>query len=87
MTEISLSFVLLASLAALLVGLSKGGLTLAGALGTPLLALVTSPVRAAALLLPIFVISDWFGLYAYRRDFDKRIMQIVIPIKFIYKTP
>jgi uncharacterized membrane protein YfcA len=75
----SLSFVLLASLAALLVGLSKGGLTLAGALGTPLLALVTSPVRAAALLLPIFVISDWFGLYAYRRDFDKRIMQIVIP--------
>ena len=79
MTDISLSFVLLASLAALLVGLSKGGLTLAGALGTPLLALVTSPVRAAALLLPIFVISDWFGLYAYRRDFDKRIMQIVIP--------
>ena len=78
-TDISLSFVLLASLAALLVGMSKGGLTLAGALGTPLLALVTSPVRAAALLLPIFVISDWFGLYAYRREFDKRNLQIIIP--------
>jgi uncharacterized protein len=79
MPEPGLSFVLLAMLAALLVGLSKGGLSMAGALGTPVLALVMSPVKAAALLLPIFVVSDWFGLYAYRREFDKRNLAILIP--------
>lgn len=70
---------LVAGLAALLVGLSKGGLTMAGALGTPVLATVMSPVKAAALLLPIFVVSDWFGLYAYRREFDRRNLSILIP--------
>ena len=77
--DTSFMFLLLAGLAALLVGLSKGGLSMAGALGTPLLATVMSPVKAAALLLPLFVVSDWFGLYAYRRDFDKRNLMILIP--------
>ncbi len=78
-TDTSLAFLFLAALAALLVGLSKGGLSMAGALGTPLLATVISPVKAAALLLPLFVVSDWFGLYAYRREFDKRNLLILIP--------
>jgi uncharacterized membrane protein YfcA len=77
--DLHVTFFLLAGLAALLVGLSKGGLSMAGALGTPLLAMVISPVKAAALLLPIFVVSDWFGLYAYRREFDRRNLQILIP--------
>ncbi len=72
-------FLVVAAVAALLVGLSKGGLSMAGALGTPLLAMVISPVKAAALLLPIFVVSDWFGLYAYRREFDRRNLLILIP--------
>ena len=79
MTEHDGTFFLVAGLAALLVGLSKGGLTMAGALGTPVLAMVMSPVKAAALLLPIFVVSDWFGLYAYRREFDRRNLKILIP--------
>jgi uncharacterized membrane protein YfcA len=78
-TDSSLTFLLFAGLAALLVGLSKGGLSMAGALGTPVLAMVMSPVKAAALLLPIFVVSDWFGLYAYRREFDRRNLMILIP--------
>jgi uncharacterized membrane protein YfcA len=82
-TEPGLLLFLVAGLAALLVGLSKGGLTMAGALGTPLLAMVMSPVKAAALLLPIFVVSDWFGLYAYRRDFDKRNLLILIPAAIV----
>lgn len=77
--DTGIAFFLVAGLAALLVGLSKGGLSMAGALGTPLLALVISPVKAAALLLPIFVVSDWFGLYAYRREFDRRNLMILIP--------
>jgi uncharacterized protein len=79
MTEHDGAFFLVAGLAALLVGLSKGGLSMAGALGTPVLAMVVSPVKAAALLLPIFVVSDWFGLYAYRREFDRRNLKILIP--------
>jgi uncharacterized membrane protein YfcA len=77
--EPGITFFLIAGLAALLVGLSKGGLSMAGALGTPVLAMVMSPVKAAALLLPIFVVSDWFGLYAYRREFDRRNLMILIP--------
>jgi uncharacterized protein len=73
------TFYLVAALAALLVGLSKGGLSNMGVLGTPVLALVISPVQAAALLLPIFVVSDMFGLWAYRREFDKRNLIILLP--------
>lgn len=50
-----------------------------GVLGTPVLALVISPVKAAALLLPIFVVSDMFGLWSYRREFDKRNLKILLP--------
>jgi uncharacterized membrane protein YfcA len=79
MTDSGIAFIVIAGLAALLVGLSKGGLSMAGALSTPLLAMVMSPVKAAALLLPIYVVSDWFGLYAYRREFDRRNLMILIP--------
>jgi len=79
MTEIDFTFVFVAALAAFLVGLSKGGLSNMGVLGTPVLALVISPVKAAALLLPIFVVSDLFGLWAYRRNFDQRNLKILIP--------
>ena len=78
-SDTDLLLFLVAGLSALLVGLSKGGLTMAGSLGTPLLATVMSPVKAAALLLPIYVVSDWFGLYAYRREFDRRNLMILIP--------
>ncbi|MBC7983980.1 MAG: sulfite exporter TauE/SafE family protein [Candidatus Obscuribacterales bacterium] len=70
---------LVAALAALLIGLSKGGLSNVAVLGTPVLALVMPPVQAAALLLPIFVVSDMFGLWAYRREFDRRNLIILIP--------
>jgi len=79
MPTLDIAFYLAASLAALLVGLSKGGLSNMGVLGTPVLALVISPVQAAALLLPIFVVSDIFGLWAYRREFDKRNLTILLP--------
>ena len=70
---------LLAALAALLVGLSKGGLPSISMLAVPLLSLLMSPVRAAALLLPIFVISDVAGVYLYRRDFSAVNLRLLIP--------
>jgi len=79
MSEFDTTFYAVAGLAALLIGLSKGGLSTLGVLGTPILALVISPTRAAALLLPIFVVSDLFGLWSYRRDYDSRNLRILIP--------
>ncbi len=65
--------------AAVLVGLGKGGLPVVGMLGVPVLALVINPVVAAGLLLPVYVVSDMFGLYAYRHEFDRRVLAIVAP--------
>jgi uncharacterized protein len=79
MAELDTTFYVVALLAALLVGLSKGGLSMMGALATPILALVISPVTAAAILLPIFVVSDAFGLWSYRHAFDRRNLMILVP--------
>ncbi len=72
-------FWVLAGLAAVMVGLSKGGLPAVGMLSVPLMALVMSPVMAAGLLLPIYVVSDGFGLWAYRHAYDKRVLAIMVP--------
>ena len=77
--EYSLVFLLTAAAAAFLVGASKGGLPMVGALGVPLLALVMPPVAAAALLLPVYIVSDWVGLWAYRHAFSKRNLAILLP--------
>jgi len=70
---------LLCGLTAFLVGLSKGGLPAVGMLAVPILSLAMSPVKAAVLLLPIFVISDVAGVWLYRREFSLPNLKIVIP--------
>lgn len=79
MTSADLLFYCAAIPAAILVGASKGGLPMVGTLGVPILALVISPIQAAGLLLPIYVVSDMFGLWVYRRVFDRRNLAILIP--------
>lgn len=69
----------LAALAALLVGLSKGGIPVIGMVAVPVLALVMSPVKAAVLLLPIYVMSDWVGVWLYRRSYSAANLKILIP--------
>ena len=66
-----------AVVAATLVGMSKGGLPVVAMLAVPLLALTVPPLTAAGLLLPVYVVSDIFGLWAYRRAFDRRVTAIV----------
>ncbi len=72
-------FWLAALVAAALVGMSKGGVPVVGMMGVPVMALVMNPVLAAGILLPVYVVSDVFGLYAYRRAFDRRVLAIVVP--------
>ncbi|WP_283176882.1 sulfite exporter TauE/SafE family protein [Gemmobacter sp. 24YEA27] len=72
-------FWLLAVIAAALVGLSKGGLPAIGILAVPVMALQISPVLAAGILLPVYVVSDMFGLWAYRHAFDRKVLLYLLP--------
>jgi uncharacterized membrane protein YfcA len=76
-------FWVVAVIAAILVGISKGGWAAVGTLGVPVLSLVMNPLVAAGLLLPVYIVSDWFGLYAYRHSFDGRVVAIMIPAGLI----
>ncbi|TPW27479.1 sulfite exporter TauE/SafE family protein [Martelella alba] len=65
--------------AALIVGMSKGGLASAAAISVPFLALYMNPVKAAAILLPVYIVTDWIGVYLYRKSFSKRNVLILTP--------
>jgi uncharacterized membrane protein YfcA len=69
----------LACVGAVLVGLAKGGLPAVGSLAVPVLALAMSPVTAAGLLLPVYVVSDWIGIWLYRHKFSAPNLKILIP--------
>lgn len=66
--------------AVLLVGLSKGGFGGPIALiGVPLVALVVPPVKAAGIMLPILIMMDLVGLYAYRGVLHRPSLTVLIP--------
>ena len=48
-------------------------------MSVPVLSLVMSPVKAAVLLLPLFVISDAVGVWLYRKQFSLVNLKILIP--------
>jgi uncharacterized membrane protein YfcA len=75
----ALNILLLSGLAAFLVGLSKGGLPSVGMMAVPLLSLCMPPMQAAALLLPVFVMSDVVGVWLYRKQFSAPNLKILIP--------
>ncbi|MDE2384446.1 MAG: sulfite exporter TauE/SafE family protein [Alphaproteobacteria bacterium] len=79
MSSADLLYWSLALLASFLVGASKGGLPLVGLLSVPLLSLVMPAGQAAGLTLPIYILSDMYGLWIYRREFDKRNIYILVP--------
>lgn len=62
-----------------LVGLSKGGLGGMSMLGVPLMALVMSPVTAAAVLLPVLCVMDVVSVIQWRKWVDWRIMRLILP--------
>jgi len=76
-------FYLVAVPAVIILGLSKGGFSGLSSLAMPLLSLVDSPVRAAAIVLPILIVQDWVSVWAFRRDFSSRNLIILIPASMI----
>jgi uncharacterized membrane protein YfcA len=71
-------FYLAAIPAVLLLGLAKGGFSGLGMLALPLMALVASPVQAAAILLPILIVQDVVSVWAYRRNWDRPNVTILL---------
>ncbi len=69
----------LALTAAFLTGASKGGLPLVSSLSVPMMALFMPTLQAAALLLPVYIVSDIYGLWLYRRSFSARNLAILVP--------
>ncbi|MBR9765125.1 MAG: sulfite exporter TauE/SafE family protein [Rhodobacteraceae bacterium] len=70
---------LLLILAALIVGAAKGGLASAAAIAVPMLALFMNPIKAAAMLLPVYIVTDWVGVWLFRRSFSTRNLLILVP--------
>lgn len=79
MLELTTEGWVLAVLAAMAVGMAKGGLAMTAILAVPILSLVMSPVQAAGLMLPVYVASDVGGLIAFRRNFSTTVLRTALP--------
>ena len=76
-------YLVVASFAAVLIGMAKGGLPLVGMMSVPLLSLVMSPLKAVVLLLPLYIISDVVGVWLYRRNFSLINLKILVPASIV----
>lgn len=56
--------------AVILMGLAKGGFAGLGLLSLPLMALVVTPLQAAAIMLPLLIAQDVVTVWSYRREAD-----------------
>jgi uncharacterized membrane protein YfcA len=66
--------------AVVIVGLAKGGFGGGiSILGVPLMALVISPLDAAAIMLPIMIVMDVVALFAWRGVWDRPSVAILLP--------
>ena len=61
-------------------GMSRGGIGGgAGLVGVLLAAQVLPPIQAAALLLPILVITDPISIWLYRKNIDWQSLKVLLP--------
>ena len=79
MTSDPVLFWIAAIVAAFFVGGSKGGLPMIALLSVPTMSLVMSPMQGAALLLPVYLVSDVYGIWIYRHSYSKRNLAILVP--------
>ena len=73
-------FFLVAVPAVLISGMAKGGLgNMLGTACVPIMALVISPVQAAAIILPLLLVMDLISLWKFRGQVDKRTLLTTFP--------
>jgi len=65
--------------AMIILGLAKGGFGVVGLLTVPILAIAISPVQAAGITLPILILSDMVAVVSYWREWDKRVLAVMLP--------
>jgi uncharacterized protein len=70
--------------AVLMLGISKSGFGAGfGSLAVPLMALSVTVPQAAAILMPVLLVMDLLGMAAFRKNFDKRLLQFLIPFGLV----
>ena len=72
-------FVIVAAIAVIITGISKGGFGGIALLAVPLMSLVISPIQAAGIMLPIMIPMDFLSIWIYRKRWDGRNLAILIP--------
>lgn len=73
-------FYLVAAVAVLIVGISKGGFVGGfGMLAVPMMAMLIDPRQAAAIMLPILCVMDIFAVKAFWGKWDKQALVSIIP--------
>jgi len=79
-----LLFYFYAAIGVILFGISKGGFAGPIAiLSIPIMALVMSPITAAAILLPVLLIMDVVAMYIYWNKWDLTNIKIILPSAMI----
>jgi uncharacterized membrane protein YfcA len=70
-------FYLVAAVAVLIVGISKGGFVGGfGMLAVPMMSMLIDPRQAAAILLPILCVMDIFAVKAFWGNWDKQALKM-----------
>jgi uncharacterized membrane protein YfcA len=78
------AFYIVAVLATVVVGVSKGGFAPGlGSLGIPIMALAIPPIQAAGIMLPILVTMDIVSVLSYRRSWDGWNLRVLMPASVI----
>lgn len=72
-------FYLAAIPAVCLLGLAKGGFSGLGMAALPLMAMVVPSLQGAAILLPILMAQDVVSLWAFRKNWDRRVLALFMP--------
>jgi uncharacterized membrane protein YfcA len=79
-----LLFYFYAAIGVILFGISKGGFAGPIAiLSIPIMALVMSPITAAAILLPVLLVMDVVAIYIYWNKWDLKNIKIILPSAMI----
>jgi uncharacterized protein len=66
-------------IAVVILGLSKGGFAGIGLVCTPMVAMVTDPLMAVSLMLPIMIVQDVMVVLIYQRSYDRGILAVMLP--------
>lgn len=80
-----MNFIIIVFVAALLIGLSKGGFggPVPVAMLTPLMSLIMPAGQAVGIVLPLLIFADLFALWIYWRQWDARQIRLMLPAAFV----